>query len=229
MRHLLFPPFESLTVLGSDRLERILHQLSKAITSAISSPQPQHKPIQDVLSDLTRLENYPHYLTEMAYEWCSVICENRQRLVDCRLVSLALEIGFCHFNPQEWWIPVMLTHTEHHRELVDIIFKGGDGEAIADLLCAWASGGDSHEPAYTLLGLCTGHLVDLPNRMDLSLRLWWLIIHSVETIGYEGFKGGGMEKFVELLNHLHVCIEDMDVYSGWTLILLKAIQSSKGT
>ena len=181
-----------------------------------------------MLFDLTGLENRPDYLTEAAYEWCSAICENYKSLEDERLLPLALKIGFRHFDPQDWWIPVTLNHTEHYRELIDIIFKGGDGEAIADLLCAWASRGVSHDPAWTLLDLCTGHLVDLPNRMDLSLRLRRLVIRSIENIGYEGFEGGGMEKFVELLNYLHVRSEDMDNNYKWTLILLETIQSSEG-
>ena len=213
---------------GSDRLELILRQLSKALISAINSAQPQHKPIEDVLFDLARLENRPYYVAEMAYEWCSAICGNYKSLEGERILPHALNAGFHHLDSREWSIPAKFTHTEHHRELIDIIFKGGDGEAIADLLCAWAPEFYSHEPAYALLSLCTGHLVDLPNRMDLSLRLRQVVIRSVETIGYEGFKEVGTKRFAELLNNLHFGVEDFPYTYKWTSIFLEIIRSSEG-
>ena len=215
-------------MLGSDRLERILRQLSKAIISAINSTQPQHKPLHDALLDLARLGDHPHYLTEMAYEWCSVICAKPQSNRDIGLVSLALKTGFRHFDPQDQWIPLTLTHTEHHRELVGIVFENGDSEMIADLLHAWAAEGRPYEPAHTLLGLCTDHLVDLPNRMNLSSRLRRLVIRSVEFIGHDGFQEGETKEFVELLNYLHIDIKDMDDSYRWTSIFLEIIQSSEG-
>ena len=211
----------------SDRLEQILYQLSKAIISAINTTKPQHKPIQDVLSDLYRLENRPWCLTEMVYEWCLVIYKNRQRLQDEELIPLALRAGFRHFDPQDQRIPGSLAHTEHHRGLVDIVFKSEDSEAIADLLHAWTSKGRSHGPAHMLLSTCTGYLIDLYSRVHLSSRLRRLVIRSIELVGYKGFKGGGTERFVELLNRLHVGIEDMDYRSKWTPILLDTIQSSE--
>ena len=215
------------TVFGSDRLERILRQLSKAIISAINSAQPQRKPIQDVLTDLARLENRPDHLTGMAYEWCSMICENHQILADERLPPLALKIGFRHLDSRYQWIPTMLTHTEHHRELVDIVFNTEDSEAIADLLHAWTTESHFHEPAYTLLSTCTGRLLDLYNRADFSSRLRKLVIRSIEVIGYEGFKGG-IERFVEFLNYLHVDVEDIGYHSKWILMLPEIVQSPEG-
>ena len=148
--------------------------------------------------------------------------------MDRRLVSLALEIGFRGSNLQDRWTPIVLTHTEHHRELVDIVFKSEDGEAIADLLRAWIAEGYSCGSADTLLGLCAGHLVDLPNRMDFSSRLRQLVIRSIELIGHQGFQEGGTKRFVELLNHLHVCVEDMRYCPNWTLIFIETIRSSEG-
>ena len=225
VRYLLFLPFKLLTALfSSDRLEQILYQLSKAIVSAISATQPIGKPIQDVLSDLKRLENRPRCLTEMAYKWCSVICQNYQSLGDASLLPLALRAGFRHLDPRAPRIPGELTHTEHHRELVGFILGGGDSEAIADLLRAWTS----HGPALKLLSTCTGHLVDLHNRMYCSSRLRRLVIRSTELICHKGFEEGGIGKFVEFLNHLRVGVEDMINRTSWASILLYTIQSSKG-
>ena len=164
----------------------------------------------------------------MAYEWCPVLYKNRQSLQDEELIPLALWAGFRHFDPQDQRIPGSLTHTEDHRGLVEIVFKSEDSEAIADLLHAWTSKGRSHGPAHMLLSTCTGYLIDLYSRVHLSSRLRRLVIRSVELVGYKGFKESGTERFIELLNRLHVGIEDMDYRSKWTPILLDTIQSSEG-
>jgi len=62
---------------------------------------------------MTSLELHPNWLTEMAYGWCSVVCENDHRFVDCEILILSLEIGFRHINLQGDQIQVNLTHTEH--------------------------------------------------------------------------------------------------------------------
>ena len=110
---------------------------------------------------LTKMEDTPSWLTEMAYEWCSVICENYSSLEDReRLLFLALEVGFRHLNPKASWISAKLTHTEHHRKLVDIVFEGSeDGEAVADLLYAWTSA--SWSRPYISLEVCAEHLIGL--------------------------------------------------------------------
>jgi len=166
----------------------------------------------------------------MVYEWCSVICENRQ---SCeyweQLVLCSLEIGFRHLT-QYRWISVTLTHTEHHRELVDVVFKSEDNEAIADLLQAWTAKDilDDNDPLYTLLGTCVDHLVGLQNVVPFTPRLRQLVIRSVELIGYEGFKEGGAERFIGLLDHLHVGVDDVHGCYKWISILLDVIQSPEG-
>jgi len=78
-----------------------------------------------------------------------------------------------------------------------------------------------------LLSSCARHL-GLHNLVPFSSRLRRLVIRSVELIGYWGFEGVGMERFVELLNHLHVTAEDMDDEHCWATLLLDTIQSSEG-
>jgi hypothetical protein len=108
------------------------------------------------------------------------------------------------------YIEAVLTHTEHHRGLVDVVFQSQESEVIADLLHAWTTESMSHDPAYTLLGFCAEHLVGLHDLVPFSPRLRRLVIRSVELIGYKGFEGVGVERFIGLLNHLHVTVEDMD-------------------
>ena len=209
----------------SDRLEQILSQFSKSIIMAIHTSHPQCVRLLSMLYVLTRWGDCPSCLTEVAYEWCSVMCENYAGLADGEnLLSLSLEIGFCHLDPQSDQIKAKLTHTEHHQKLADIIFKTRDGKAIADLLYAWTSRHGYHQP-YTSLNLCARHLIGL---WPASQRLRRLVIRSIELIGYEGFEQVGVEGFIELLNNLTITIEDMDHKFRWGGLLLDIIQSSTG-
>jgi hypothetical protein len=216
--------FKSLTLsFTSDRLERILRQLSNAIVSALNTPNPRSELIMGVLNTLRGWDNRPQYLAKMAYEWCSVICKNRQSCEDWEsLVIYSLEIGFRHL-PLDRQIPVTLNHTDHHRELPDILFKSWKSEAIADLLQAWTTDG------VQLLGMCTGYLVSLHSLLLFSPRLRRLVVRSVELIGRKEFMEEGAEGFIELLNRLHIGVEDIDCPPIWVPIFLDAIQSPEGT
>ncbi|KAF9653348.1 hypothetical protein BDM02DRAFT_3182878 [Thelephora ganbajun] len=213
-----------------DRLEQSLHQLSKAIVSAINATHPQRLLIQAILRDLTKLENLPRCITEMAYEWCSATRENHSSFEGWESVLLlSLEVGFRHLNLQRGWIDAKLIHTEHHQELVDVVFESKDSEEIADLLHAWTARGWHNQPARTLLDACVGHLVGLHHMVPFSPRLRRLVIRFIELIGYEGFEEVGAERFIGLLNHLHIGIEDMDHGDKWLQILFDTIRSPEGT
>ena len=208
-------------------MERILRQLSEAIVTTINGTRTPREFISDILQDLTRLETRPGYLTEIAYGWCSVICENRRSLRDWGSLLLAcLEVGFRHLDLQSPSIKATLSHTEHHRKLVDVVFKSRKNEVIGDLLHAWTTGGYFFVPAYGLLGSCTEHLVGLHNLVPSSPRLRRLVIRSVELIGYKGFEG--VDRFIQLLNHLHVTVKDMDTKHVWARLLLDILKSSAG-
>ena len=170
----------------------------------------------------------------MAYEWCSVICENRQSCEGWEsLVLHSLEIGFRHFesqHPHGRRIVDKLTHTEHHRELVEVVFECKEGEAIADLLQAWTirrTVGDD-DRADALLAICAGHLVDVHNLVPLSPRLRQLVIRSIAFIGYKGFEEVGVGRFVNLLNHLQIDVKDLNHRVEWMLVLLDTIKSPEG-
>jgi hypothetical protein len=209
-------------------MERILHQLSRAIISAINRTRTQRKYILRALRDLVKLENRPWCLTEMAYEWCSVICRTNQSLGDWENVLLvSLEIGFRRLDFQRLYISARLTHTKHHRKLIDVVFKSRKSEAIADLLLAWTTTGYHLQP-HALLGDCTGHLVNLHGLLPSSSRLRRLVIRSVELIGYKGFEGVGVERFTGLLDHLHVTTKDMDEKVNWAKVLLDTLQTPEG-
>jgi hypothetical protein len=213
----------------SDRIEPTLNQLSRGIRSAINSTPIQRGFIPHVLDHLIKLETRPVCLTETAYEWCSVICANRQSLDDWeRLLFVCLEIGFRHLDFQAQGIEAVLTHTEHHQGLVDVVFQSQESEVIADLLHAWTTQSMSHSPARTLLGFCVGHLVGIHDLVPFSPRLRRLIIRSVGVVGYKGFEGVGVERFIGLLNHLDVSAKDISNPSQWANLLSETFQTSEG-
>jgi len=206
-------------------MEKILHRLSGVVRSAICGTEAQRGSIPHVLHDLIELETRPKCLTEIAYDWCSVICENRRTLWDWEgLLLTCLEIGFRHLDIQAIRTAPTLTHTEHHPEMVDVVFGSQNSEAIADLLHTWTIGYSLQVPPET----CTERLIYLHSLMPFSPRLRQLIIRSIELIGYEGFEGVEVGRLIELLDHLHVTVEDTVDNNEWLWLLLEALQTFEG-
>ena len=206
-------------------MDKIIHRLSRVIRSVICGTEAQRGFIPHVLHDLIELETRPMCLTEIAYDWCSVICENRRTLWDWEgLLLTSLEIGFRHLDIQDTRTAPTLTHTEHHPEMVDVVSGSQNSETIADLLHAWTIGYSLQVPPDT----CTERLICLHSLVPFSPRLRRLVIRSVELIGYEGFEGVEMERLVELLDDLHVTTEDTDDDSEWLWLLLEALRTSEG-
>lgn len=215
-------------LLVSGHFDQILSQFSQAMIMAIHSSHPQCELLQDLLVSICNLENRTRHLIEMTYEWCSVVCKHYHSLVDGKdLLLLSLKIGFRHLDSECRGIEAGLIHTDHHQQMVDIVFKNGSGEAIADLLHAWTSSSHFHEP-HESLNLCASYLINLHNLCPFSLRLRKFIIHSVRLIGYQPFEQVGIEEFVGLLSDLDIGIEDMDRKVQWAKLLLDIVQSSEG-
>ena len=168
-------------------------------------------------------------MIEMAYKWCSLICENHESL-DCHegLLFVCLEIGFRQLSPERMFLSRKLDRTEPHPELVDIVFKSRRSEAIADLLCAFTIYDLSHRPAYALFHTCAGHLVSLHDLVPFSSRLRRLIICSIKLTGYKRFEEVGVRGFIELLNNLHVTVEDVGPAFLWAKLLLDTVQTHEG-
>jgi hypothetical protein len=74
--------FSPLTIaFVSDLLKKVLSRLSNVIAGAISRPS-RFWDVHDLLKELVAWEGRPAYLTTMAYEWCSAICEKFGQLKD---------------------------------------------------------------------------------------------------------------------------------------------------
>ena len=178
------------------------------------------------------LEARPLRLTEIAYEWCSTIYENRKTIVGWEnLLLICLELGFRHLNPSNSCTNVRLTlaHTKHHWGLADVVFKSQKSEAIADFLYALTTKSSLPHRADKMIGIWVGHLLGLHTLGPFSPRLRQLVIRFVGRAGYDGFKSAGVEKLVELLDHLHVTVEEIDQTYLWMLLLLGVIRSPGGT
>ena len=174
-----------------------------------------------MLVDLAGWEQRPSCLTTMVYGLCSVIFENHSNLADgTRLLSLSLQIAFRRPDPQHPQMPTV----DHHQRMIDVVFESGDEEAIADLLHAWTSHGDSHEP-FLPLGMCASHLI---GPRSSSQRLRRLVIRSIELIDPQEFEKVGTEGFCQRLDHLQVGVEDMDRGARWVKLLAHVIQRAEG-
>ena len=185
--------------------------------------------ILHALRDLAKLEARPLCLTDITYEWCSAIYENREYIEGWEiLLPVCLELGFRHLDPRQSWIPATLARAEHHRGLVDVIFKSQKSEVVADFLQALTMQPSLLEQAGEMIDICTGHLLDLHILVPFSPRLRKLVIRFVEIAGDEGFEGAGVEKLIELLDRLQVTVKEMDENCRWTLLLLHVIRSSEG-
>jgi len=181
-----------------------------------------------MLIDLAGWKQRPNCLATMGYGLCSAILEEYPNLSTSgrKVIFLSLEIGFRHLDPNNPRVLAKLAHTdhmEHHQRMVDVVFESADGEVIADLLHAWTSHSDSHEPSPSL-GMCVKRLVDLRP----SSRLRRLVIRAVGSIGYQKFEQVDLEAFFGLLSHLGVTIEDVDDKKVWAALLLDIIQSFEG-
>ena len=216
------------TPFTSDCLEQILNQFSKAVSVAVNGSQDQRRCIPRAFLDLADLETRPPRLAGIAYEWCSVIYENRENLEDWEgLLLVCLELGFRRLDPRNSY-GIELIHTEHHRGLFDVVFKSQESEAIADLLNAWNIWWGYTELEHTLLDIITGHLFGLHTLIPSSPRLRQHVIRFIEGANRRTFRRERVEEWIELLNQLHVTFEEILDKAGWSSLLVDVIRSPVG-
>ena len=202
--------------------------MSRAIESASHTSHPQV--IWGALYILTQLKERPKDLGEAAYEWCALIWRNRHSYEGWEaLLLLSLEVGFRHLRSPDLWTFPPFTGTEPHQEVSNTVLKSNDSEAVVDL--AWAS--LMIDTSGRLgLSICADYILDFSGGVTKPFpkNLRQIFIFFVERMGLDGLKNVGKERFVRLLNHLHIDIEDMGCFRGcnpWTAILLEIVQSTE--
>lgn len=194
--------------------------MSGAIASIPNTPGINRQIVRVLLSALTKLENPPKYLTDMAYGWCPVIWETFGDWEG--LFLLPLKIAFRDLPDHDSRL-LELPPLEYHQDLVERVFRTDDHEAISDLLRGFTA--PSQGPAYASLCSCLGHIVGLyhnPKIRPFSYRLQELVLHAADCIGSHGFDGAESEEFVELSNCL---CSGLGMRQVLILTLIKTIQS----
>ena len=210
---------------ASDRLEQVLDQVTKTITSALNTPHLRDRVVGEALLYLARLENHSGELAEIAYGWCAAIWENRQAYDYWEtLLSLSLEVGFRRVDPRA---RIDLVLTEPHRQLAGSVFKSNRNEPIEDLLFALNQSALG-EPAVKSLGSFNRYILELHNStVPFSPRLRQLVLESVALIGYERFDVEG-DCFFGFFNHLSAVVEVADVPINLFSTFLEVAQSYGG-
>ena len=207
-------------------MEQVLNQVSRAITSDLNDAHSQHRLTGGIMYSLAKLEIPLPCLSEIAYEWCTVVWRNRQNCTGWRgfLVG-CFEAGFRHVPAWDSSASANLIHTEDHHELISAVFESNYDEAIADVLRALTLRG--RQPPSALLDTCAGYIVDLPNRVRVpfTLRLHRIVMRSIELIGFKRFEEVGAERFGELLNHLLIRCENVGYTSGWVSMVVESFES----
>ena len=208
-------------------MEQVIGQVTGAINSASETSDPQA--IWGALYILTLLKGRPRGLAEAAYRWCATIWENRCRYQDWEtLLLLSLEVGFRHIRSSYPQFLPPSAHAEHHRGVFNTVLESNDSEAIADLV--WAS--FMVDKSCRLgLSVCADYIIDFCSGTTepFPQTVQKLFLHCVAVTGFDALEDVGKERFVKLLNRLHIGIGDIVISSGrtWTEILLEIIQSTE--
>ena len=170
-------------------------------------------------------------LAEAAYGWCATIWRSHRNYEDLEsLLVLSLEVGFRRIrSPGPWTLPVF-TRIQNHQEVFDMVLGSNNDDAITDL--AWASY-MVDESGILGLSVCADYIVDLRggDTEPVPRELQDIFLICVEKRGLGALRDVGRERFVRLLNHLHISVNDTLSHSKpdtWPAILLKIIQSADG-
>ena len=212
-------------------VERVISHLSCAIITAVPASHPRHQYLRELLLKLARWDTRPNSLRAEAYKWCSAICKEYTSLGDGKeLLFLSLEISSRGLDPSFHWNGARQVHHKHYQCMLDIVFKSGSDEVIADLLQTWIIHDFFHR-SHPLSDLWARHLIHLEPVASTSQRLQQLIIDSIGYVGFHPFEQAGVEGFVLLLNHLGVGVDNMPVRDSqhkWLSVLCGVVHSPRG-
>ena len=111
--------------------------------------------------------------------------------------------------------------------MVELVFKRGDYETVADALCLWLSVEDN-DRCTQFLGLCVELLAELAQAdKEFPPRLKKAIIRAIHLIDF--IERVGVERFTLLLVRLKVTINDvLDERDHWISLLSRIIASKEG-
>ena len=200
-------------------------QAVRAMDSATEASHSQA--IWGVLYLLSKFE--PHGLAKSAYRWCIKVWTNRHRYEDWEtLLLLSLEIGVRRSYSSGEQFHISFVGGEPHQGVYETVLESNNNEAVTDLVRASYMFDESDG---LVLRICADYIVDchgggtepFPKHLRKFLSL------SVVRIGFGALAKVGRERFTELLNRLHIGIEDTHNQGRgvWTAILLEIIRSAE--
>ena len=211
----------------SEFFDRVLNHFSKAAVSGIQTSHPRRGILWGLLASLRYQGKRTEALVGMAYSLCCAICEHYTNLADGkRLLLLALEVGF-RFDPGGSWAGRVPGRMRHNALAGRVVFGTGDGEQIADLLCAWLTECRS-AARYDLLGSHMMRIIGLCNMQSFSPRLRRVLIRVIGGI-FPGVLPLTDARFTALLDKLHIRVKDVKGDSTpWAELLLDIIDTPGG-
>ena len=122
-----------------------------------------------------------------------------------------------------------LTDAELPQGIIDTVLEINNTGAIIDLACALSIANYSADG----LRICADHILDLRDEATKPFHphLRWIFVITVRRRGFKTLEDVGKERFVKMLNHLHIDINDVwfpGNRQAWSAILLEIIQSVGG-
>ena len=209
-------------------MKQVLSHVSGAIYVALGDSHPGRPLVREVLYTLTMMEP-TRELTEAAYQWCDMLWERARQYSDWEpLLLLSLEVGFRHFHPDSWG-SLRLPRAKYHEKFIPTILNTKNSEAIIDLACASYMVGNFNQG----LMVCDHYIamdIEPFAPSEKADRLRKVFSACVGLSGVGAFEVVGERSFVNLLNCLHIGLDDLIVpakTTEWAAVLLAIIESPK--
>ena len=215
------------TLFNSDRMKEIVERVVRAVDSAAETSNLEI--VWGVLHILNQLEERPRGLEHQAYRWCIMIWRNRDSYKDWKtLLLLSLEVSVRRSYSSGWPFSNPFTGGEIHQGVYETVLESNNNEAVTDLVAASSMFDESDG---LVLRICADYIVDRHGSIEpFSKHLRNFFASSVARTGFDALEKVGKERFVELLNRLHIGIEEargLDSSSVWAAILLQLIRSTE--
>ena len=207
-------------------MEEVVEHVARAIDLAAESPDPNV--IWGVLHILSLFKGRFRVPAKQAYGWCLMIWENRESYKDWEtLVLLSLEVGLRHKYSHRI-SRTSFTGGELHQGVRDMVLRSNNTEAVTDLV--WASLMFDETGALGL-SICADYIIDHHGKITepSSRYLRSFFTEYVTQMGSDAPERVGREKFVELLNGLHIDVGEVWPWQrmSWGAILMEIIWSTE--
>ena len=207
-------------------MEKVVQHVARAIDLAAESPNLDV--IWGVLHILSLIKGRFRVPAEQAYGWCLMIWENRERYWEWEtLVLLSLEVGL-RDKSMDRISRTPFTGGELHQGVRDMVLRSNNPEAVTDLVRASLM---FDETGALGLSICADYIIDHHGKITepSSRHLGSFFIRYATKMGSDAPERVGREKFVELLNGLHIDVGEIYLWQHtlWRVVLMDIIWSAE--